>query len=182
MKSWQILEQLMEHPYLIVPQRLRDDIGSHFELPFINGCGANSGLFKDMAPTTIDGICIKAACIVHDAEYLYGQTLADKAEADMNILINMLLIIKHAPDNGKITESQRQARVESAYLIFRFVHEYGLKSFVEEKDIAVRDMTFTEQTMLNINLVRHAFGIPLTLLKDAIAAKMVSLPKSVSLK
>jgi len=170
-KSWKVLDELLKHPYLIVPEQLHHDIRNNVELEFINGCGSAQGLLSGITPSTIDGVSILAACIPHDAEYYYGQTLEDKVNADMNFLINILLIIKNAPDYSKISDTDRQHRVDCAVLFFTFVHEYGLKSFVEDKNIAIRNMTLSEQTKTNINIIRHAVMIPFSLMSNAMIKK-----------
>lgn len=56
-----------------------------------NGCGPSGWKF-DIIPDEILGVDLSPACIIHDIEYLYGETKEDKDEADLNLLHNMNVI------------------------------------------------------------------------------------------
>jgi hypothetical protein len=57
-----------------------------------NGCGSSKAKF-DFVPDTILGLNIREACYRHDYAYWLGQTLEDKAAADLQFLNNMLTLI-----------------------------------------------------------------------------------------
>jgi hypothetical protein len=58
----------------------------------VNGCGP-SGWKEKIVPDTIYGLNVKDACEIHDWEYEAGETLRDKILADINLLVNLIIII-----------------------------------------------------------------------------------------
>ncbi len=158
-------------PYLKIPDRLKEDLSKLADIPYVDGCGTNVGPFAGMAPSTIDGVCIFAACLIHDSRYYYGETLDDKNAADIEFFNNLVLILSKSPDILTIGVGRRQLRFDEALVFFRFVNEYGLKSFVAQKDVAVRDLTLWEYAMQTIDLTFRATCIPFQLVYNALMVK-----------
>jgi len=89
-----------------------------------NGCGAADAKF-DFVPDKIWGLSIEPACRVHDWMYLYGQTIADKDEADRVFMNNMLRLI-HLRSANKFIRYLRNKRALSYY---QAVQSFGGPAF-----------------------------------------------------
>jgi len=174
MQSCTIKRVLSAHPYIKVPEEFQKDIDEKRIIEYINGCGAATGLFTNVAPSQIDGICILAACIIHDFRYYKGQTLQDKIRADIEFLLNIQQIIINDPSFYKIDNDRRQLRLDEALIFFRFVHEYGLKSFVEKKNTNIIDEEpLCSKIIHSLSISFRALCIPFYLIGNLIRAKLV---------
>jgi len=162
---------LSKHPQISVPTFLEIDMKSELELPYINGCGSSTGISSE-APSTIDGICILAACIIHDARYYRGETLSDKLEADIEFLENIISILRRSDDFFVISDERRQLRLDEAMTYFRFVHEYGLKSFVAGRDITISKVGILPQVITSAVLTWHSILIPFKLATQTVLVKL----------
>ena len=89
-----------------------------------NGCGAANAKF-DFVPDSIYGLSISEACKIHDFMYHFGETLADKEEADRVFRNNMIRIIAN---HGGWTwlNKMRRWRVGTYYIA---VDKYGGPAF-----------------------------------------------------
>lgn len=82
------------------------------------GYGCGPGKIGDLfVPDTFYGLSIKPACEIHDYCYETGQTLDDKAFADMLFLINTLAIIEHR--SGRLLKVPRTYRAITYYIAVR---------------------------------------------------------------
>jgi hypothetical protein len=171
MQSTDIKRILDKHPYLIAPESLIRDLENLEFLSYINGCGSANGL-ASTAPSTIDNICILAACIIHDARYYAGETIEDKIMADIELLTNIISIIKNSPDFYTVSEETRQYRIDSAVTYFRFVHEYGLKAFVAGKNISIIATPLLVRLTSSMILTWKAILIPFKLILNTLLIRI----------
>ena len=96
---------------------------------YCNGCGPK-GLCGFIVPDTIWGLCITAACEIHDYMYAIGETLADKEEADRVFLNNLLRII----DAGTRYDWLKRLRNRRARTYYLAVVELGGPAFWSGKN------------------------------------------------
>ena len=87
-----------------------------------NGCGSSLATF-DFIPDRIWGLVITEVCNIHDLMYLLGTTEEDKIEADLVMLINLIILIN---DYGGFLEILRYSRAMKCY---QGVHFKGAASF-----------------------------------------------------
>lgn len=90
----------------------------------VNGCGT-AGWKGKLVPDTMYGLCVSAACDIHDWMYTVGQTLADKEEADRVFLNNLYRIINAAGGWSWLVN----ARLTRARDYFDAVHYFGGDAF-----------------------------------------------------
>lgn len=57
-----------------------------------HGCGPGKGWKESIIPDFIFGVSLTPACIIHDVEFHFGETLDDMKEANQNFIHNMLEI------------------------------------------------------------------------------------------
>jgi hypothetical protein len=88
------------------------------------GCGPG-GLGDYIVPDTLYGLSVKPACAIHDWQYHYGVTLADKDDADNNFRDNMVRLIK-AQGSWGIIENLRLRRARTYY---EMVSHFGGPAF-----------------------------------------------------
>jgi len=81
-----------------------------------NGCGSSKAKF-DFVPDTIYGLCITAACHIHDWMYHEGKTIEDKKEADRAFLNNLIRIIDN---HGGLLKFLRRRRARKYYLAVKY--------------------------------------------------------------
>lgn len=93
-----------------------------------NGCGTE-GWKGLLVPEKIYGLRVTDACQVHDWEFHYGKTQADKEAADTRFLINLLRIINH---KGGLIAPLRRYRAMTYY---NGVAEAGDSAFWKGKRI-----------------------------------------------
>ena len=93
------------------------------------GCGP--GGFGDyLVPDRIWFLSVKLACKIHDWMYNFGETLADKEEADRVFLNNLIRII-----NAKTKwKWLRKRRLKIAHVYYVFVDRFGGPSFWDDKN------------------------------------------------
>lgn len=85
-----------------------------------NGCGPKK-LAGWIIPDTIWGLCITAACDIHDYMYRTGNFYADKTEADRVFLNNMIRLI----DARTRYRWLKLLRLLRAYTYYRAVDLFG---------------------------------------------------------
>lgn len=83
-----------------------------------NGCGTK-GLGGVLVPDTLYGLSITEACNIHDWMYAYGETHADKEEADRVFLNNMVRIIHHGT-KYRWLKAVRLRRARKYYLAVKY--------------------------------------------------------------
>jgi hypothetical protein len=98
-----------------------------------NGCGTK-GLIGYIVPDSFWGLCIKAACDIHDYMYHIGETHADKEAADRVFKYNMLRLIDAVPvsDVWLIRQFQlrlKRRRADLAEIYYNVVDKYGGPAF-----------------------------------------------------
>ena len=76
------------------------------------------------------GLSVNIACQIHDAEYSWGKTLQDKADADCRLLHNLYIIIESEPVNW--LTNLRYQRAECYYEI---VAAGGRHAFMKGKEV-----------------------------------------------
>jgi hypothetical protein len=94
----------------------------------VNGCGP--GGWKGVAiPDTVYGLSIKQACDIHDFMYLYGETEAERKEADQWFSHNMHVIVVNHYEASTLPSFLknlmlflRRRRIKKYYL---FVRAFG---------------------------------------------------------
>lgn len=168
-----ILKYLEPHrSYIHIPLELDEDLKNNDALMYINGCGSIHGITSGITELKIDGICIIAACIIHDFRYKYGQTLSDKVEADVEFLSNINSIITKHPSNYTVNVERRQLRFNEALIIFKFVHVYGFKAFSEGKEICTHRKPFLEELADWVEITFRTIFIPLDIAWSALRSKL----------
>lgn len=93
------------------------------------GCGPG-GVGDRFVPDTVYLLSIFDACRIHDWMYRFGETLADKDEADRIFLNNMVRIVE-ASRGPKWLKKLRLRRVQKYYLA---VHLLGGSAFWKGKN------------------------------------------------
>jgi len=86
------------------------------------GCGPG-GVGDWFVPDTVYGLCVTAACIVHDFQYAVGTTAWEKNEADEVFLDNLRWIVDQ---EGGFLRRLRRARI---YVYYFMVSKFGKKAF-----------------------------------------------------
>ena len=95
-----------------------------------NGCGT-SGWKGKLVPETMWGIRVTDACNVHDYDYHFGETLADKKRADKRFLKNLRTLVKRGSKGwNKIFLPFRLVRCKTYYIA---VARGGERAFFEGK-------------------------------------------------
>ena len=94
-----------------------------------NGCGT-AGLGDFLVPDTIWGLSVREACRIHDWMYVFGETIADKDEADRVFLNNMLRLIQ-ARNSCRLLTGLRRVRARTYY---RAVRMFGGPAFWRGKN------------------------------------------------
>lgn len=99
-----------------------------------NGCGP-SGAKIDLIPDSLLGVNFTEACIDHDLCYGSGKDEADKEEADILFLGNMLRAV-NAKYPGDTLEERllRKGARHLAYIYFEAVADWGKSAFFAGKD------------------------------------------------
>jgi len=97
----------------------------------VNGCG-DSGAKFDFVPESIYGLRVSWACYVHDWDYLEGETLEDKSNADYRFLRNMLWLVER--ERGFVAAVLRLFRRRRALVYYEAVVEFGHTAFWRGKD------------------------------------------------
>jgi len=92
-----------------------------------NGCGPASAMI-DLVPDTIYGLKICEACDRHDCAYHFGKTIKDKHKADMQFLVNLLILV----NRGNFW--LRFLRRRRALKYYEAVREGGDKAFWSGKE------------------------------------------------
>jgi hypothetical protein len=93
-----------------------------------NGCGAKG--FGWLVPDTMWGLCVTAACDIHDFMYAVGETEADREEADRVLLNNLVRIINLESKWQTI----RMFRLFRALIYFVMVRMFGGPAFWDGKN------------------------------------------------
>lgn len=96
-----------------------------------NGCGTR-GIIGALVPDTLYLLSIREACNIHDFMYLIGETPADKDEADLVFLYNMIRII----DAGSRSRLVKLLRIRRARKYYDAVKEFGGPAFWDAKNPA----------------------------------------------
>lgn len=91
-----------------------------------NGCGT-AGWKGKLVPETMWGLDISEACQIHDWDYKYGKTEADKEAADLRLMANLIRIINH---RGGFLAPLRRYRATTYY---NAVAEAGGAAFYDGK-------------------------------------------------
>jgi hypothetical protein len=173
MLSKDILKYLEPHRgYLDVPAELEEDLKNNDVLMYINGCGSIHGITSGITELKVDGICIIAACIIHDFQYNRGQTISDKVNADLDFLHNVNTILRHDPSNYHINVERRQLRYNEALILFKFVHVYGFKAFSEGKEISTHRKPFLEELEDWVHVTFRTIFIPFDIAWSALRSKL----------
>lgn len=94
-----------------------------------NGCGAAGAKF-DFVPDTVWGLCICAACHIHDYEYNAGSTEEDRRRADERFLLNGMRLIETG--SNWFTAILRRRRFLKYYTAVR---EFGEDAFWAGKEV-----------------------------------------------
>jgi hypothetical protein len=89
-----------------------------------NGCGTK-GLCGVIVPDTFYGLCVTAACDIHDFMYVTGKTIEDKIRADSTFLNNMLRLI----DAGTRCSWLKRLRARRARAYYEAVKRFGGPAF-----------------------------------------------------
>lgn len=100
-----------------------------------NGCGSAQAKF-DFVPDSIWGLSIKPVCDIHDFMYLFGQTLADKEEADRVFLNNLLRLIEAGSGWLKMLRRRRALKYYEAVVAFGGPAYWDGKNKPEQEGIA----------------------------------------------
>lgn len=174
MLSSSIRAELVKHPYLVVPDGLYHLLTENTSVPFINGCGPSSGFFLGCVSNDIGGIDVEAACIIHDYRYYVGETMSDKYAADVEFFKNLVLIISNDPNEIYVSVINRQMRFDAALLYFRSVHEFGLKPFVDGKNVVAPESTPLEQLAIFLKVSFKMFTLPFKMLFSMLKIKYVT--------
>ena len=172
MLSSTISEAFAQHPYLHIPAELQHLLDTEKDLPFINGCGPETGIFSGIWLTSIGGVCVSPACMIHDFRYYAGATLADKAIADMEFLSNLIKILSLDKTTINASVSERQIRIAEAIVLFKVVHEYGFKSFFARKNTSPPDASYLHDIGHSILILFRTILIPFNILHDAILLRL----------
>ena len=172
MKSSVIKDALDKCPYLNIPKALADELSAKLELPYINGCGVDSGIMVNFNMRLVDIVDVTPACIIHDFRYFVGATLDDKIRSDMELLSNIILILEHAPDVLTIDTWKRQARIDEAVCFFRAVNEYGLKAFTADKNSMKQpDVSLFTIMKQSVQISMYSFFMPIKMISEAFATR-----------
>lgn len=176
MLSKDILKYLEPHrTYLKVPEELDEDLKNNDVLTYINGCGSIHGITSGITELKVDGVCIIAACIIHDFRYNKGQVLSDKIDADVEFLHNVNLIIANHPSHYTINVERRQLRFNEALILFKFVHVYGFKAFSEGKSISTHRKPFLAELEDWMHITFRTAFIPFDIAWSALRSKLKSI-------
>lgn len=103
----------------------------HYRAAVANGCGT-AGWKGTLVPDTIYGLRVTSACNIHDWMYHYGNTLADKDEADRVFLNNLLRLINGSTRCGLL----RTLRRRRALKYYHAVRLAGGPAFWDSKNAA----------------------------------------------
>lgn len=95
-----------------------------------NGCGSALSKF-DFVPDTVWGLRISEACRIHDWMYFCGRGDAQKLEADVVFLGNLLRIIERA--EGVVNRILRWPRRIRALTYYQAVVELGGTAYMAGK-------------------------------------------------
>lgn len=118
---------------MFIPDAL-SDVPDDKDIPFVNGCGAADSWLSVFVPQKIGGIDVRAACLIHDYRYTFGETMQDKIYADIEFLHNLCLILSHPSNHAvELSARKRQALYDKAFIFFMFVQLYGEKAYVAGK-------------------------------------------------
>jgi len=169
-----ILAEFADHPYLHIPEDLMKALISNNEVPYINGCGASTGIMAGVSPSILFGTCVSAACYIHDWRYYSGETLEDKIRADMEFLRNMMLIIENDPSSLKVGTEDLSLRYNEAFMMFKFVHVYGFKDYTTGKNISSPERSYLDDLSHTIYITYKTCMIPFDVLGNAILSKIRS--------
>ena len=121
------------------PSQLLDAFNME-DIPFVDGCGSDTNFLSIFVPQNIYGIDIRLACIIHDCQYTYGETIHDKVKADVEFLCNLNKIIMYSDGFDNLSRYQKQERFDRAYTYFMFVQIYGHTAFVFKKGVKSREV------------------------------------------
>ena len=94
-----------------------------------NGCGSEKALV-DLVPDTIYRVSIFEACRRHDYAYSIGITQDDKDKADIEFLVNLLIIINRVEKWFYPTKLARLRAVD----YYSAVVDYGDDAFYNKGD------------------------------------------------
>jgi len=94
-----------------------------------NGAGAANGL---KFPNTFYGLNVRIAFDVHDWDYCFGKTLADKDRADKYMLLNMMTIIE--AQKGIVHAVLKPLRRRRALKYYEMVVTFGNDAFFAGKE------------------------------------------------
>lgn len=173
-----ILNYLEPHRlYIEVPAALDEDLKNHDVLMYINGCGSIHGITSGITELKIDGVCIIAACIIHDFRYNRGETLSDKINADVEFLNNVNKILSNHHSHYTINVERRQLRFNEALILFKFVHVYGFKAFSEGKSISTHRKPFLAELEDWVHITFRTAFIPFDIAWSALRSKLKSINK-----
>lgn len=172
MLSSTISAAFAQHPYLYIPEELKQLLLTEKDLPFINGCGPESGIFSGVWLTSIGGICVSPACMIHDFRYWAGATLADKAEADLEFLNNLIKIVALDKTTINASVSERQVRINEAVILFKVVHQYGFKSFFARKNTSPPEASYLYNISHSFWILLRTIIIPADILYDALLMRL----------
>ena len=159
------------HPYITIPPDLQVLLDTKVDIKHINGCGTETGIFSGIGVSEVGGICISAACYVHDHRYYTGATLVDKTAADIEFLHNIILILKNDPATLLMSTEERQICFNEATLIFKLVHVYGFKAFVAGKNMSSHEASYFEDLCHTVYITFMTMLIPLYIFYDTVKAK-----------
>ena len=79
-------------------------------------CGPGKGLVAWVVPEDLFGLDVRLACAIHDYSYRRGKTKADKIEADVTFLHNLLFLVI----TGRSRMKSRATLAIIYYLAVRF--------------------------------------------------------------
>ena len=101
----------------------------------VNGCGPG-GWKYDLVPDTIYGLKVTESCNSHDWDYHMGETDADKAAADLQLLCNLIATIDHAAKRSVAGKVLKPLRYQRAFEYYLTVKEFGHDAFWHGKEKA----------------------------------------------
>jgi len=93
-------------------------------------CGPGRGVLEWLVPDTIYGVRVSVACSIHDFMYAHGKTPADKDEADIVFLNNMIRLIEAHGGMWVL----RRLRLHRAVIYYEAVKNFGGPAFWNTKN------------------------------------------------
>ena len=94
-----------------------------------NGAGAKGAWYTRFIPNTLYGLDCKEAFDIHDYGYWAGTTEEERAEIDLDLLINLIALIN--AEDGLLSRIISPLRRRRALKYYEAVYHHGTSAFME---------------------------------------------------